>query len=294
MKILNFGSLNVDYVYTLDHIVLEGETILSSGMQAFCGGKGLNQSIALARAGASVYHAGLIGEDGSMLLDACKEVGVHTEYIKKLSGKSGHTIIQVDKNAQNSIILYGGTNQMQTKEYVDEVLGDFGEGDILLLQNEINCMEYIIEKAYEQGMKIALNPSPLDDKLKKCALEKIWLFMMNEIEGEQFAGTSDKDEILVRLGEKYPAAEFVLTLGEEGAVYYDRTKKIKQNIFQVRAVDTTAAGDTFTGFYLASIMGGLTIKEALKVASKAAAIAVSRRGAAPSIPTMEEVVKKFV
>ena len=146
MKVLNFGSLNLDYVYQVESILIPGETQASKSRQIFCGGKGLNQSIALAKAGVPVYHAGIVGTDGDILLDACKEAGVNTKYIRRLPVKGGHTMIQVDKNAQNCIILYGGTNQMQTKEFVDEVLADFGEGDYLILQNEINMLDYIIDQ----------------------------------------------------------------------------------------------------------------------------------------------------
>ena len=280
MKVLNFGSLNVDYVYSVEHIVQGGETISSSKMEVFSGGKGLNQSIALAKAGAPVYHAGQIGEDGDILLDTCKENGVDVTYVRKLDAKGGHTIIQVDANGQNCIILYGGTNQMIKKEYVDEVLANFEKDDFLILQNEVNQLDYIIDQAYERGMKIVL---------KACDLSKIYLFMLNEIEGEQFTGYSDKDEILTHLAEQFPAARFVLTLGSDGAVYYDGKEKVFQDIFKVKAVDTTAAGDTFTGFFIASVIEGVSVAEALRTAAKASSIAVSRPGAAPSIPTMEEV-----
>ena len=272
MKVLNYGSLNVDYVYSLDHIVQGGETILSSKMEVFCGGKGLNQSIALARAGVPVYHAGLVGEEGSILLD-----------------KGGHTIIQVDAKGQNCIILYGGTNQMQTKEYIDEVLSNFGKDDFLILQNEVNLLDYIIDRGHDRGMKIVLNPSPFDEKLMACDLSKVYLFLLNEIEGEQFTGFSDVDQILTALAGKFPEARFVLTLGSEGALYYDGKEKIFQDIFPVKAVDTTAAGDTFTGFFIAALLEGTSIKEALRFAARASAIAVSRPGAAPSIPCIEEV-----
>ena len=262
MKVLNYGSLNVDYVYSLDHIVQGGETILSSKMEVFCGGKGLNQSIALARAGVPVYHAGLVGEEGSILLDACRESGVDTSYVRQLDCKGGHTIIQVDAKGQNCIILYG---------------------------NEVNLLDYIIDRGHDRGMKIVLNPSPFDEKLMACDLSKVYLFLLNEIEGEQFTGFSDVDQILTALAGKFPEARFVLTLGSEGALYYDGKEKIFQDIFPVKAVDTTAAGDTFTGFFIAALLEGTSIKEALRFAARASAIAVSRPGAAPSIPCIEEV-----
>lgn len=289
MKVLNFGSLNVDYVYALDHIVQGGETILSGSMKVFAGGKGLNQSIALAKAGVPVYHAGLVGNDGQILLDTCHEYGVNTEFVQALDVKGGHTIIQVDAQGQNCIILYGGTNQMQTKERVDEVLSHFEEGDYLILQNEINLLDYIIDAAYERGMKIVLNPSPFDDRLKSCALDKVFLFMLNEVEGEQITGSDDPDVILTKLLEMYPHASIVLTLGSRGSVYYDGQQKVFQDIFKVKAVDTTAAGDTFTGFFVAGLIAGKEIPDILRTASRASSITVSRPGAAPSIPSITEV-----
>lgn len=293
MKILNFGSLNIDYVYSVAHIVRGGETILSSKSETFCGGKGLNQSIALARAGIQVYHAGLVGQEGQLLLETCAKYGVDTTYIRQLPEKGGHTMIQVDADGQNSIILYGGTNQMQTREYIDEVLSHFESGDYLILQNEINLLDYIIDRAYERKMKIVLNPSPFDSKLKACDLTKIYLFMLNEIEGEQFTGYSEPDKILNSLTEKFPFARFVLTLGSNGSVYYDGKEKIYQEIFPVEAVDTTAAGDTFTGFFMAAVISGKSIAEALCIASKASSIAVSRAGASVSIPSASEVKKSL-
>ena len=162
MKILNFGSLNIDYVYKVDHMVREGETLSSSGMEVFLGGKGFNQSVALAKAGVPVYHAGMIGKEGEVFLDACKEYGISSRFIKTIEEKNGHTIIQVDKEGQNCIMLYCGSNRSLTKDFIDEVLAYFNKGDYILLQNEVNHLDYIIEKAYERGIKIILNPSPLD------------------------------------------------------------------------------------------------------------------------------------
>lgn len=291
MKILNFGSLNLDYVYSVDHMVTPGETLASYDMNVFCGGKGLNQSIALAKAGAEVYHAGMIGEEGQVLIDTCKAGGVKTEYIKQIAGKSGHTIIQVDKNGQNCILLYGGANKSITKEYVNEVLSHFEKGDILLLQNEVNLLDYIIDCAYEKGMMIILNPSPYNEALKSCDFHKISMFLVNEIEGGQITGETGTDKILERLKETYPDAKVVLTLGGDGSVYQHGEEQYRQGIFKVKAADTTAAGDTFTGYFIFSIMEGMPVPEGLKLAAKASAIAVSRAGAAASIPLRDEVMK---
>jgi len=291
MKALTIGSMNIDHVYSVNHIVQPGETLTTSDMNIFLGGKGINQSMALAKAGADVYHSGMIGEDGEMFLDACKEYGVNSDYIKKIDEKTGHTIIQVDENAQNCILLYGGANQCLTKEFVDDVLSHFEKGDILLLQNEVNMLPYIIDKAYEKGMKIALNPSPYDEKLSACDLKKISVFLLNEIEGGQVTGLSDPEEILDKLLELYPDAQIVLTLGKDGAVYADKNNRYSQPIFKVKAVDTTAAGDTFTGYFLAGLMNGMEIPDILKMSAKASSIAVTRPGAVGSIPYRDEVIK---
>lgn len=290
MKVLNFGSLNLDYVYQVESILIPGETQASKDRQIFCGGKGLNQSIALAKAGIPVYHAGLIGEGGEPLLEVCKENGVNTEFIRQIPGPSGHTVIQVDKNGQNCILLFGGSNRSMTREFVDEVLDSFEEGDIILLQNEINELDYIIDRAYARHMMIILNPSPFDQALEHCDLTKISLFLMNEIEGFQITGEKDPDKILQKVKELYPKAKVVLTLGSDGSVYQDDTEIYRQGIYKVKAVDTTAAGDTFTGYFISSIIDGLPVQEGLKLAARASAIAVSRPGATASIPLRSEVI----
>ena len=291
-KVLNFGSLNVDYVYQVDHMLREGETQASSGMEIFLGGKGFNQSCALAKAGVEVYHAGIIGDDGGAFIPVCDEYGINSKYIKTMEGKGGHTIIQIDRNAQNSILLFGGTNRKVDKEFVDSVLAEFGKGDYLLLQNEISCLDYIIDKAYEIGMTIILNPAPFDSNLDSCDMSKITYFILNEIEGAQLSGVENPDEIIKGILSKYADAKIVLTLGGDGAIYADNTVKIvKQPIYEVKAVDTTAAGDTFTGYFIAGLLKGMPVEEVMNLCAKASSITVSRKGASPSIPTWEEVTK---
>jgi ribokinase len=290
MRVLNIGSMNLDLVYSVDHIVQPGETEASFALDTFLGGKGLNQSMALAKAGVEVYQGGMIGEDGQVFLDACAEYGVKADYIRTVPGKSGHAVIQRDKNAQNCILLYGGANQMLTEEYVDSVLANFDAGDILLLQNEVNQMPYIVEKAYEKGMQIALNPSPYNEKLDAVDMAKISVFLLNEVEGNQVTGLTVPEEIIVKMQEMFPHARIVLTLGKDGAVYADGEERFFQPIFPVKAVDTTAAGDTFTGYFLAGLAEGMAIPEILKMSAKASSIAVSRAGAVPSIPYRDEVM----
>ena len=290
MKVLNIGSMNLDLVYSVDHIVQPGETEASFALDTFLGGKGLNQSMALAKAGVEVYQGGMIGEDGQVFLDACAEYGVKADYIRTVPGKSGHAVIQRDKNAQNCILLYGGANQMLTEEYVDSVLANFEAGDILLLQNEVNQMPYIVEKAYEKGMQIALNPSPFNEKLSAVDMAKISIFLLNEVEGNQVSGLTDPDEIIAEMLRRFPKAKIVLTLGKDGAVYADAEQKHFQPIFKVQAVDTTAAGATFTGYFLAGLLSGLPVPEIQKMSAKATTIAVTRAGAVPSIPYRDEVL----
>ena len=166
MKVLNIGSLNIDRVYGVDHFVKPGETIKTRTYAEACGGKGLNQSIALARSGAEVHHVGAVGADGGMLLDVLKASGVHTEGTKSLSGASGHAVIQVDQNGQNNIIICGGANDSVSKEMIDEAVKEVEEGDIVLLQNEISNVGYAAETAKKAGAKVALNPSPINENLK--------------------------------------------------------------------------------------------------------------------------------
>ena len=291
MKILNFGSLNIDNVYAMEHFVRPGETVSSLSLQNFAGGKGLNQSVALACAGAKVYHAGAVGEDGEFLVELLRSKGVNTDYIRRTEGKTGHAIIQVEQGGQNCIILYGGSNQQITEQQVEETLAHFEKGDILLLQNEINGNGYIIDKAYEKGMKIAINPSPINEKITELHLEKVTYFIMNEIEGKELTGKEKPDDIIAEMKQRYPASQTVLTLGKAGAVACDGKECCSHGIYQVKVVDTTAAGDTFTGFYLSSVADGLSMQRALELASKASSIAVGIKGAANSIPTMQTVLE---
>jgi len=293
MKVINIGSLNLDYVYQVNHMVREGETIASNGMEVFMGGKGFNQSVALARAGVEVYHAGILGVEGGMFFDACSEYGIQTMHMKYGKEKNGHTIIQIDKNGQNCIILYGGCNRTFTREYIDEILSEFKKGDYLILQNEVNLLDYMIDKAYEKGLIIVLNPSPFDANLERCNLNKISYFVMNEIEGEQITGEREEGDILTSMYIRYPNAKVLLTLGKSGAVYQEEDKRYRQGIYDAPVVDTTAAGDTFTGFFIAAIMNQVEIEESLRISTMASAIAVSRKGAATSIPTMQEVKERL-
>lgn len=290
MKILNFGSLNLDYIYEVAHLVLPGETISADRFTITNGGKGLNQSIALSKAGAATFHAGAIGAaDTNMLKGTLDNNGVNTDYVRLLPGSSGHAIIQVDRDGRNSIVIFGGANQQIDEEFVDKVLEGFAAGDIVLLQNEISSIAYIMDRAYKKGMKIYFNPSPANSKLAEYPIHYVDTLILNEVEGEQLTGENNADKILDGLLKMYPDMKVVLTLGEKGSVYAYKNCREYQGIYRNDVVDTTAAGDTFTGYFIASVSRAEEIKASLKYASAAASIAVSRLGAACGIPSMEEV-----
>jgi ribokinase len=288
MKILNFGSLNIDYTYRIDHFVKGGETISASTMQKNIGGKGLNQSVALAKAGAEVYHAGCIGQDGDFLVKYLQENGVNTEHILVGENATGHAIIQLDDKGQNCIIIYGGANTQITTEHIDKVLGNFSAGDILLMQNEINNGRYIMTKAKEKGMIVVLNPSPVTNL--DMPLELVDYFLLNEHEAAALFHCEEISKITEEMRKEYPNAKFVLTLGEDGVIYIDKDTINKKDAIKTQVVDTTAAGDTFTGFFMATLFENGDVDEALTIATKAASVAISRPGAAESIPYKKEII----
>lgn len=290
MRILNFGSLNIDKTYSVPHIVQEGETISSLAYQEFVGGKGLNQSIAIARAGGEVWHAGLIGEeDGSILLQALEDSGVHTEFVEKRPIASGHTIIQVDQEGRNSIIVSGGANRAIDEPFIDKVLSHFSAGDLLLLQNEVSCFSTIIDKAHNKGLIIYLNPSPMDSEVLSADLNKIDCFLINEIEGQILTGEKESTKIMEAMRSMYPKASLVLTLGAEGAYFQKDDNRFFSPSVKVHAIDTTGAGDTFCGYFIASVTKGEYIKESLRKASRAASLACTIKGASNSIPMREDI-----
>ena len=289
MKILNFGSLNIDKVYAVEEIVKGGETIDSVSFSESVGGKGLNQSIAVTKAGGNIMHAGCVGKDGEILLQALKDNNVDTSLIKTVETASGQAIIQVDKHGQNCIILFHGANYEVDKAYIDEAMQDFAQGDILILQNEISNIDYIIEVAKAKQMKIYLNPSPINENLNKYNMQTIDGIFVNEHEGAYLADKEKVEDILDSLASKYPELEIILTFGDKGAYYRHKDINIFQPAYKVDAVDTTAAGDTFTGYFIALRQQGKSIEESLQKASKASSITVSRKGASISIPKIAEV-----
>ena len=290
MNILNFGSLNIDHVYQVKHIVENGATIEALRHDQFCGGKGLNQSIAIARAGAKVIHIGAVGLDGEVLVNLLNDSGVNTERISIANKPTGHAIIQVDERGQNSIIIYGGANREIDADTIEKVLQNFSAGDYVTLQNEISNVPTIIRKAHEKDLIVFYNPSPLPPNLEEIPFDCVDYLFVNEIEGHALSGETDGERILQKLREKYPACSIILTLGKTGVSYAGPEGTYSHGTYQVPVVDTTAAGDTFCGFFIAELSKRSSIPRVLEIASRASSICVSRSGAAPSIPTIEEVL----
>lgn len=284
------GSINVDRVYEVEHIVRPGETVSNRGYRTAWGGKGLNQAVALCRAGADTALAGCIGEaEYAPLLALCAETGLDAAHIRVSDRPSGHAVIQVDGSGQNCIIVEPGANADIRPEALDAVFAGFGAGDVLLTQNEIAHMPDVLRAGRARGMTVALNPSPFTPDILSFPLDCVDVFLVNETEGEALSGESEPERVLDALRKKFPHAAIVLTLGSSGSMYADETARFSVPACRVKAVDTTAAGDTFTGYFLAGLLRGDTPRCAMETAAKAAAIAVTRPGAAPSIPRREEV-----
>lgn len=289
MKVINFGSINIDHVYTVEHFVRPGETLRSKSYRVFSGGKGANQSIALASAGASVSHAGKIGKDGRWLMQRLQQSGVDTSLIETIETPTGHALIQVNEEGENAIIIHGGANETVTKNDIDTVLSVVDIGDYLLVQNEINSVDKIIQKAKEKGMVIVFNPAPMNDDVKDYPLALVDIFIINEIEGKALTNQEDPQMILDSMQTIFPQSQTVLTLGKSGLVYGDENERIRLPGLKVEAVDTTGAGDTFIGYFLAELIEGKEIKECLQTGIKASALCVTRKGAGDSIPKRDEV-----
>lgn len=295
-RILNLGSINLDEVFTVPHFIRPGETMACRSYERFVGGKGNNQSTALGRAGAEVHHAGKVGPDGRFAVDLLRESGVDVSRVAESALATGRALIQVDAKGQNCIILYGGANRDIAESDVDAFLEGWGEGDAVLFQNEVSCLGYAMAQAKKRGMKIFLNPSPADEIIGTLPLDAVDCFILNELEGAMLAGLDAASgpafagEVLERLRRRFPKADLVLTLGADGARWSGAGgESFAVPAAKVAPVDTTAAGDTFTGYLVAALLRGEAPAAAMREASAAAGICVTRVGAAPSIPYRREL-----
>jgi ribokinase len=286
MHILNFGSINIDIAFSVDHIVTPGETLASKHLSRSTGGKGANQSVAVARAGGhEVFHVGKIGEDGRWIIDKLASYQVNTDYISVGNTPTGQALIQVAEDGENAIVLYGGSNHTFSESEIDAVLENFPSDTIVMLQNEINHIDYIIQAAHKRNMTICFNPAPFDPSVLHLPLSYVTMFFLNEVESEGISHITDPNQAIEYLTQQYPDAEIILTRGSEGVLYgKGPTIRHKLGTWKVPVVDTTGAGDTFIGCYIARRAQGDSIQSALETATKAAAIAVMHPGAMESIP----------
>jgi ribokinase len=291
MAILNIGSCCIDHVYHVSHFVAPGETLSCSQYEVHPGGKGLNQSIAIARAGVAVDHFGKIGRDGEWLKTELDKAGANTAHLIVTDEATGHANIQVDAEGENAIVLFGGTNRKITADELAQVLSHYQSGDFLLLQNETSELDTAIRLASDIGMRIIFNAAPMTGAVKQLPLNELDLLIINEIEGEGITGCNEPTEILDSLTTRYPDLNVLLTLGGEGAMFSGPSGNFSINAMSVTPVDTTGAGDTFTGYFVAAYSEGDNIDVALDLASRAAALSVTRAGAASSIPVRDEIGK---
>ena len=289
MNVVNFGSLNIDHVYAVDHFCRAGETIHTKSYTQNAGGKGLNQSIAVSRSGQKVHHAGLLGPEGTRLAELLSGSGVDLRYLKHTDVPQGHAVIQVQPDGQNCIFLYGGSNQAVTPQEIDGVLMQLNAGDYLLLQNEIANLTYLLRAAARRGLRVVLNASPISDELLNADLSGVDWLVVNEIECAAMAGCGDAQAGYETLKQRYPSLGILLTLGSEGSVSWKDGTEVRQCAYPVKAVDTTGAGDTFMGYFVGCFAQGMERQTAMQYASMASAISVTRPGAAASIPLMDEV-----
>lgn len=289
MTVYNFGSINIDQVYRVPHLVGPGETLASESLETVLGGKGANQSVALARAGVDVKHIGKVGSADKWVVDLLSEYGVDTSGIGLVDAPSGHAIIQVDNSGENAIVLHGGTNQSFDASTLDAALSNGQSGDWLLLQNECNALADAFSIAKNRKMHVAFNPAPMTDAVKHLPLDQCRLLILNEVEARHLSGEDDVQSVLSALQQRYPNVMLVVTLGAAGATLLHSGEWISKKVPTVNVVDTTGAGDTFVGYLLAGMLGNHSVENALQQACDAGAIAVTRVGATPSIPTLDQV-----
>lgn len=291
-KILNYGSLNLDCVFEVPHIVRPGETIGSYSYKTFPGGKGANQSVAAARAGGAVSHAGKIGHDGGFWRDLLAAESIDTtSLLSAQQGESGRAMIQIDHaSGENAIVLFPGANHKITLDEIDSVLRRFAPGDWLMIQNEINHTGELIRRGAASGMRVAFNPAPMTPDVTTFALELLALLVVNEHEASELSGESDPVAAAYALAKRSPDADVIVTLGKEGALCLSDGELIRQESMDVpEVVDTTGAGDTFVGAFVAMRAEGASVRQSLRYASASASLTVTRKGAIPSIPRRGEV-----
>lgn len=292
MQVFNYGSINVDHIYRISEFVRPGETLASDNYRMMLGGKGANQSIALVKAGVMVQHIGRISDTDEWICRKLQGYGVGAYCLQIVDEPTGHAIIQVTDRGENAILLYGGANQSNSLNNLAEYLSNAESGDWLLLQNECNLTAEALTLAKKQGMTVAFNPAPMTAAVKDMPLDCVDYLIVNELEAEDLVNkpeisASQPDALMDELHKRYPHIKIVLTLGDQGVRYKDAEQSVVVAAEKVDAIDTTAAGDTFIGYFVQQSIAGASVKAALEMASKASAITVQTLGASESIPDMQ-------
>ncbi len=283
MAIWNLGSINADYVYSVPHIPAPGETLASTNRSVFLGGKGANMSVAAARAAAQVKHIGAVGDDGAWAVETLLEYGVDTRYITTVDVETAHAIIAVDANSENMIILHSGANVEIPQSLLQNALSEAQTGDWFVTQNETNLQRTGAQLAKKMGLRVAYAAAPFDAERVQAVLEHLDFLILNEVEAEQLKQATG--QAATDLG----VADVIVTLGADGADWYGPNGKAHFDAIKVDPVDTTGAGDTFTGYVLAGLDRGMPMEQAINQATKAGALMVTRHGTADVIPDLLEV-----
>jgi ribokinase len=289
MAIFNVGSINIDHVYQVEHFVQPGETLSSNGYQQLLGGKGANQSIALAQAGADAFHVGKLSKSDADYKQALIRFGVDCKHLECTDEPSGHAIIQVTPFGENAIVLFGGANQTISPDDISQALASAKPSDWVLTQNETSCVEQVLTTCKAKQLKIAFNPAPMTSAIKDLPLDCLSLLIVNEVEAQELSGQSDLDKMEQYFRSKWPELEVIITMGKVGVRMLRHQQTLNVSAFNVEAVDTTAAGDTFIGYFLAAYSQHSDAEQALKRACAASALAVTKQGAAQSIPAKSDV-----
>jgi ribokinase len=283
-KIVCCGSLNLDYVYEVEEFCTAGTTVSAKSFSANPGGKGLNQAVACARAGANVAFVGNIGADGETLLSTLKAESINCEKVSIVPGPSGHAVIQVRSDGTNSILVCAGANATLSSSTLESCMSILSAEDILLLQNETNLVPELMKAGKKGKAKIAFNPSPITKEIKSYPLGLLDFMILNEHEALQLSAENNIEAASKYFCETLPMCEVVITLAEQGSIYIKREEHVFMPALKVDVVDTTAAGDCFMGYYLASRLQHLSTKDCLIRATQAASLCVGKNGAAGSIP----------
>jgi len=286
MTIYNFGSINIDYIYNVERLPTAGETLAASSFNSGLGGKGANQSVAIARASGDVRHIGAVGGDGAFAMSYLQSAGVDTSGIVRLNTPTGHAVINVDNAGENQIVIFPGANRELRPEHVEHGLANAHADDWLVMQNETSCQIEAAKIANAKGMRVAYSAAPFDAEAVRDILPYIHLLILNDVEAEQLS-----DALKVSI-DAIPVPQVLVTRGRNGADWIDRSRAtpISVSAFPVTPVDTTGAGDTFAGYALAGFDGGLDPNIALRRASAAAALQVQKKGTADAIPLLQDVL----